>query len=70
MNMPPFSDFIKSVDLDKLSYDLDIHASPMLKDKTDLFTQEQYEFLTATLAAMSLALLRQYHQWLSESTNE
>lgn len=70
MKMPPFSDFIKSVDLDKLSYDLELHASSVLKDETNLFTQEQYEFLTATFATMSLTLLRQYHQWLSESTNE
>lgn len=70
MNIPPFSDFLESFNPEKLSYDLELHASSVLKDETNLFTQEQYEFLTATFATMSLTLLRQYHQWLSESTNE
>lgn len=66
MYLPPFLEFVNSVDLSKLSYDLESIASIDLKKSSNLFTQEQYQFLTETMAAMSLSLLQQYHQWLAE----
>lgn len=66
MKIPPFADFVQSFDFEKLNYDLDAMSEKELKKPTDLFTTEQYRFLTSTVAAMSLALLQQYHQWLAE----
>ena len=68
--LPSFKDFINSVDMDKFSYDLAASASPDLKNASKLFSQEQYEFVTKTFATMSLALLQQYHTWLSEQLSE
>nr|DAZ57655.1 MAG TPA: hypothetical protein [Caudoviricetes sp.] len=41
-------------------------ADKSLLQSSDLFTQEQYDFLTKTTAVMLLGLLRQYHEWLNE----
>lgn len=65
--MKSFSDFQKNVDFDKLAYDVAKTASDTLKQPSELFTQEQYAFLTETVAVMSLSLLRQYHEWLNET---
>lgn len=65
MNLPAFSEFTRSIDFQKLAYDLESFATPDLKKSSDLFSQEQYAFLTNSFTTMSLALLQQYHQWLS-----
>jgi len=64
--LPPFSDFIKQLDFNTFSYDLNSFASKRLKEPSDSFTQEQYDFMTATCSALSLALLQAYHQWIAE----
>jgi hypothetical protein len=61
-----FSDFQKSINFDKLDYDMSKLADKSLLQSSDLFTQEQYNFLTKTTAVMLLGLLRQYHEWLNE----
>lgn len=66
MKLPAFSDFLRSVNMDEFNYDISRFASAELKQSSDLFTQEQYSFLTQTIATMQFALLAQYHQWLSE----
>lgn len=70
MKLPPFSDFKNGFDHEKFAYDLKSSAGPMLFDSSDLFTQEQYTFLTQTVAAMSLTLLQQYHEWLNQQISE
>ena len=62
--MKQFSDFQKSIN--KLDYDMSKLADKSLLQSSDLFTQEQYNFLTKTTAVMLLGLLRQYHEWLNE----
>ncbi len=64
--MKQFSDFQKSINFDKLDYDMSKLADKSLLQSSDLFTQEQYNFLTKTTAVMLLGLLRQYHEWLNE----
>lgn len=64
--MKQFSDFQKSINFDKLNYDMSKMADKSLLQSSDLFTQEQYDFLTKTTAVMLLGLLRQYHEWLNE----
>lgn len=64
--MKQFSDFQKSINFDKLDYDMSKLAGKSLLQSSDLFTQEQYDFLTKTTAVMLLGLLRQYHEWLNE----
>ena len=64
--MKQFSDFQKSINFDKLNYDMSKMANKSLLQSSDLFTQEQYDFLTKTTAVMILGLLRQYHEWLNE----
>lgn len=64
--MKQFSDFQKSINYDKLDYDMSKLADKSLLQSSDLFTQEQYDFLTKTTAVMLLGLLHQYHEWLNE----
>ena len=66
MKLPAFANFIQSIDFEKFSYDLAEMASKELKEPSNLFTADQYRFLTNTVATMSLALLQQYHQWIAE----
>lgn len=67
MKIPSFDEFVKQVNFSALSYDLARFAGDDLKHSSDLFTQDQYNFLTQSYAAMSLALLQSYHEWLFET---
>lgn len=66
MNLPPFSDFIQNIDMNKFSYDLAMNATEALKRPSDVFTQEQYLFFCETVSSMIITYLAQYHQWISE----
>ena len=66
MDFPAFSEFSKTVDLEKLGYDIERLSPPALKNPSSLFTQKQYTFMSQTIATMNLAILQQYHQWLAE----
>lgn len=65
-NFPSFGEFRNQINMDKFSYDLDRMASDALHHSTDLFTEEQYLFMTKSIMAVQFALLQQYHEWLSE----
>lgn len=66
MKLPPFSEFAKSFDFEKMGYDIQRFSPPALKDSSSLFTQEQYTFVCETMVTMNLAMLQQYHSWLSK----
>ncbi len=66
MKIPPFEEFVEQFNFSSFSYDLARISGDDLKHSSDLFTQDQYDFLTQSYAAMSLALLQGYHEWLSE----
>ena len=66
MKLPPFSEFAKSFDFEKMGYDMQHVSPPALKNSSSLFTQKQYDFMCQTMAAMNFAMLQQYHQWLAE----
>lgn len=66
MTLPPFSDFINSLDAEKISYDLGMYSSPDMAEPYNPFTKEQYLLLVKTNITMMQTLLAQYHEWLSE----
>lgn len=70
MKLPTFDEFIDSVNMNELSYDLSRFATDELKKTNSLFTKEQNDFLSATIVTMLYAFLQQYHQWLSEQLSE
>ena len=65
MKLPPFSEFLDSIDLDKMDYDLKRYESSELKEGVP-FTPKQATALAQVNIAISKALLAQYHSWLSE----
>lgn len=70
MCLPPFTEFLTSIDPDKLDYDLSLFSTLDMKEEYNPFTQEQYTLLVKTNLTMTKALLAQYHQWLSEHIPE
>lgn len=66
MKLPPFSEFSKSVDFEKMGYDMQRFSPQALRNSSSLFTQDQYTFMCQTMATMNQAMLQQYHQWLAE----
>lgn len=70
MHIPPFSDFLSSIDQDKLEYDLSFFSTQDMKEKYNPFTQEQYILLVKTNIAITKAFLAQYHQWIAEQLDE
>ena len=66
MQLPPFEEFIKNIDFDKLSYDMERYSPDILKHSTDLFTKEQFIYMNTAFSVSIRVFLAQYHQWLSE----
>ena len=64
--LPSFQDFISQFNLDSFIFDLGKASPDFLKHSSNLFTQEQYKFLMSSYSALAIALLRRYHEWLSE----
>lgn len=64
MRLPSFLEFLASVNLNSLNYDIDKFSTAELKTPTDTFTEEQYKLLCKTNITMFFALLQQYHEWL------
>lgn len=70
--MKNFNDFLKSLDTDKMEYDiLDLNFShddyeKMLQE----FTPEQIRYIVRMSKAISLAYLRQYDAFLREQSDE
>lgn len=66
MELPPFSDFLASINPDKMDYDLCMYMSPRLKDAPNPLTNAEYEVIVRTCYAMNQTMLSTYHQWLAE----
>lgn len=66
MNIPSFYDFMRSIDIEKIKYDVSQFSAPELKENYNPFSKEEYALITNTNMAMIMAVLAQYHQWLSE----
>ena len=66
MKLPPFQDFLESLDMNKFRYDLSLYSPQNLKENYNPFTPEQYRLIADTNFAMIQSLLAQYHQWLRE----
>lgn len=68
MRLPPFSDFLKDMDMNKLHYDmayfLDLSGGSSSLDGR--FTKEQYNLIVQTTTTSLFAYLQRYHEWLSE----
>lgn len=64
--LPSFQDFVSQFNFNSFMYDLGKASPDSIKHPSDLFTQEQYEFLMSSCSAMTIAFLRRYHEWLSE----
>lgn len=64
MKMPSFDEFLDSLDMQKVMYDIKAKLSPTYKDPS--FTEDQNLFIFEMITAISAALLQQYHQWLAE----
>ena len=60
MQLPPFEEFIKNIDFDKLSYDMERYSPDIL------FTKEQFIYMNTAFSVSIRVFLAQYHQWLSE----
>lgn len=65
MELPPFSDFLDSLDLSKMDYDLDLYTPAEVKSGIP-FTPKQAAALTQVDIAIIKALLAQYHAWIAE----
>lgn len=66
MKLPPFSEFKESLDVNKLTYDVEIIAHASLREPNENFTKDQYLILEKIIFAETLSILQQYHSWLSE----
>lgn len=66
MCLPPFAEFLSSIDSDKLDYDLSLFSAPDMKKNYNPFTQEQYSLLVKTNFTVIKTFLARYHQWLAE----
>lgn len=66
MKLPSFNEFLQSIDISKISYDLSSLSPDELKDNYNPFTKEEYSLLVQTNITITTALLAQYHQWLNE----
>lgn len=64
--LPPFDEFVKTFDFDKLSYDLNAITSGSLSERQDALSPEQQRLVATMAVSSALALMRQYHAWLSQ----
>lgn len=67
MVLPPFSDFLKSMDRDKSDYDLSLFLPEEFKSPMSCLSLEQFSVITQLSIALSKVMLLQYHNWLSEN---
>lgn len=70
MTIPSFADFLSSLNLNSINYDIDKFSTTDLKSPTNAFTVEQYKMLCSTDITIALALLQQYHEWLEKQLRE
>lgn len=67
MDLPKFEEFKKQINLDSAAYDFNTLISAAMTSGTVPFTPEQIYALAACSVSAALALLQQYHTWLSET---
>lgn len=67
MNLPSFSDFAESVNRDAMAYDFERLLAVEAEKSGYAFTREQLRLMVNCCFAVSAALLRAYHEWLSET---
>lgn len=70
MNLPSFTEFIQSVDPDKLDFDLGVYMSPELKHGPAALNDDEPALVVRTSIAITKTHLAAYHQWLSEQLHE
>lgn len=70
MNLPSFTEFIQSVDPDKLDFDLGLYMSPELKHGPTALNDDELTLVIRTSIAITKTYLAAYHQWLSEQLHE
>ena len=70
MKLPGFSDFLSSIDPDKMDYDLAMFSSEDMKANYNPFSKEEYSLIVKTNFTMTKALLFSYHQWLAEQLKQ
>lgn len=67
MNIPSFADFKAQIDTEAATYDIDQALAAVIAGNSLPFSAEQVSALASCSVAVSLALLQQYHTWLSET---
>lgn len=64
--LPPFNDFLKSINMNKFLYDLNRFSEMMKNSGEDVqFSKEQLEQIAMMSNFQLFAYLQQYHEWLS-----
>lgn len=66
MNIPSFAEFRAQIDMEAAAYDFEQALSAFIAGGSLPFSAEQVSALASCSVAVSLALLQQYHTWLSE----
>ena len=66
MNFPSFADFNAQIDIESATYDFEQALAAVIAGDSLPFSAEQVSALASCSVAVSLALLQQYHTWLSE----
>lgn len=70
MKLPAFSEFLESLDPDKLDYDLDLFMPRVLKQGPNPLNNDEYALVIRTSMAIAKLYLSAYHQWLNEKLSE
>lgn len=70
MKLPAFSDFLESLDPDKLDYDLGLYMPEALKQGPTALNNEEYALVIRTCITTTKLYLSAYHQWLNEQLSE
>ena len=67
MNIPSFADFKEQIDIESATYDFEQALAAVIAGDSLPFSAEQVSALASCSVAVSLALLQQYHTWLSDT---
>ena len=67
MNIPSFADFKEQIDIESATYDFEQALAAVIAGDSLPFSSAQVSALASCSVAVSLALLQQYHTWLSET---
>ena len=67
MNIPSFADFKAKIDIESATYDFEQALAAVIAGDSLPFSSAQVSALASCSVAVSLALLQQYHTWISET---